>query len=198
MIRTKVAVNVVVGATGAGKTTIVRRLLTQRKREERWTVLVNDFGAVTMADAPGVAENDVVVREIGVCVCCSARVGLRTALVSLLRTEKPHRLIIEASAAAEPASIFRVLREPGIAGAVDVRSTLGAADAKQLVDPRYSANATYRAQLAASAILVLTHRETTDENALREALVDMVSPGTTVLDTVEQLGPTTSDWRATS
>jgi G3E family GTPase len=175
----RIPVNVVFGATGAGKTTMIHHLLTHRTARERWSVLMNDFGAATLTGAVGISGNGVVVREVAGCICCSARVALRTALVSLVRAEKPHRLMIEASAVAQPDAIFLVLREPGIAPVLDVRSTLAAADAKHLIDPRYIANATYRAQLAASSVVVL-NRDALGDSELRLArtvLASMVSPG---------------------
>ena len=115
-----VPTHLVTGATGAGKTSHIARVLARRPSGERWAVLMNDFGATTLAHAPGVAEGDVVVREVAGCICCTSQVALRVALVRLLREVKPKRLLIEASSAAEPEALVEVLREPGIAPAIDL------------------------------------------------------------------------------
>jgi G3E family GTPase len=191
MTPTRIPVNVVFGATGSGKTTLIRRLLTHRASQERWAVLTNDFGAATLTGAAGVSDRRVVVREVSGCICCSAHVALRTALVAVMRAEKPARLLIEASASAEPGAIFRVLREAGVAAAVDVRSTLAAADATQLVDPRYAANPTYRAQLAAAVLVVLSDGkgDANIHSAARAAAAGMVSAGTRIVDGADRLDP---------
>ena len=119
-MRAPTPTQVVTGATGAGKTTLIASILAQRPAAERWAVLVNDFGASTLAQAPGVAEGTVVVREVAGCMCCTSRVALRVALVRLLREVQPQRLLIEASSAAEPEALLEVLREPGIAPAIDL------------------------------------------------------------------------------
>ena len=123
-IPVRTATHVVTGATGAGKTTHIARMLAQRPPAERWAVVVNDFGKATLDEAPGVRQGEVVVREVTGCACCTSQVALRVALVDLLRRARPHRLLIEASSAAEPEALLKVLREPGIAQAIDLQPTI--------------------------------------------------------------------------
>jgi G3E family GTPase len=160
MIRSPVPATLVTGATGAGKTTLIWRWLAGRKPSQRWAVLVNDFGASTLHDAPGVREGAVAVREVGGCICCSAQVALRTALVKLLREVEPGRLVIEVSAAAEPDALLRLLRERGLAAAVELRSIVCVVDPRQLADERYATNAAYRAQIAAADCVAIDGGDT--------------------------------------
>jgi G3E family GTPase len=171
------------GATGAGKTSAIRTLLAQRTEGERWALLVNDFGRAGYEDATRVAERGVVVRKVSGCICCTAQVALRTALVGLVRAARPDRLLIEASSAAEPASIFRVLREPGIAASVALRSTIAVAHARQLADDRYLGSDVFRAQLAGADVIQLSGSANENERrAARAALVGIVGDETPVLE----------------
>src|SRR5688572_20106439 len=138
----------VTGAAGAGKTTYLSRMLGERPPGARWAVLVNDFGEATLARAP-----DLLVREVAGCICCSAQVSLRTAVVSLLR-EKPARLLIEASAAAHPDAIAGVLREAGIASAVELERTVCVVDPAHAIDARYAQLGLYREQVKAADVVV--------------------------------------------
>jgi len=178
---------VVTGATGAGKTHAIRKLLAERPRTERWAVLVNDFGSASFDGAPGVAEGDVLVREVAGCICCTAQVALRTAIVALVREAKPDRLLIEASAAARPAAILRVLREPGISKGVEARTTLAAVDASQLIDARYADDEVYREQLAAADVIVLRTRGGAGRRAARDALARLGAAEKPVLDETEDV-----------
>ncbi|HYH42342.1 MAG TPA: GTP-binding protein [Burkholderiales bacterium] len=168
--------HLVTGATGAGKTMFVARLLAQKPRGERWAVLVNDFGLKTLRDAPGVSEGEVMVREVAGCICCSAQVAVRTALIALIRAARPHRLLIEASAAAEPDALLSVLREPGIAPAVALRPTLAIASASQLANAHYLANALYRKQLRAADGVVISAATEEEDRAGRAILRDITRP----------------------
>ena len=158
----------VTGAPGAGKTTYLARVLAERPAAAaRWAVLINDFGEAKL-DVAG----DVLVREVAGCICCSAQVSLRTALVSLLR-DKPGRVLIEASAAAHPDSILAVLREPGIASSVELERTVCVVDPEHAVDARYAGIELYREQVKAADVVVLTKSDVRAEavrSTARDAL----------------------------
>jgi G3E family GTPase len=169
----RTAVTLVTGATGAGKTTLISRLLAARPAHERWAVLVNDFGETALADAAAVRDGSVTVREVGGCMCCTGRVLLRTALVLLLRETRPQRLIIEASAAAEPSAIARLLHEPGLASAITLERTVCVVDPLQATDARYNALEHYREQAQRADSVFLSKRDlrrAEDIRAARETL----------------------------
>jgi G3E family GTPase len=159
MPHSRIPATLVTGATGAGKTTLISNLLAKRREAERWAVLINDFGVVTLAGLPGVLDGMVAVREVAGCICCTGQVSLRVALVALLRETRPQRLLIEASAAAQPSALHRVLEARGIADAVELRSTICVVDPQQIADVRYATNGAYREQIAAADAIVIRESE---------------------------------------
>lgn len=177
------AVTVVYGATGAGKTALIAHLLALRPRDQRWAVLQNDFGVGDFQAAPGTAEGAVIVRAVSGCVCCTARVALRSGVIELLRAARPQRLLIEASSAAEPRAIAAVLREPGIAGALKMSASLCVVSARHLAhDDRYIANDVYRQQLAAADAIVMGEDAAKAHIAARAVLLKLTQPGRLVSD----------------
>jgi G3E family GTPase len=170
----RTAVTLITGATGAGKTTLISRLLATRPAHERWAVLVNDFGAATLTDTPAILQGDVTVHEVGGCMCCTGQVLLRTALVRLLRG-RPQRLVIEVAAAAEPLAIARLLNEPGLASAIALDRTVCVIDPLQVTDARYAADDRYRAQAKSADVVFLSKldlRRVGEIIAAREALAE--------------------------
>jgi G3E family GTPase len=168
-----IKVNLITGATGAGKSTAIRALLELRPAGERWAVLVNDFGDVNLNTGPGVAQGLISIREVVGCICCTAQVALRTAIVALLRDAAPRRLLIEVSSAAHPATLFALLREPGIAKAVELQPTLCVVDPSQVTDRRYASNEAYREQVAAADAILMSKSDITPEETRDRARAEL-------------------------
>lgn len=131
-------VNVIAGALGVGKTTAINHLLNQRPKNERWAVLVNEYGLVGLdasimepaAKAGG--RGGVEIREVaGGCICCSAAFLFKVSL-GLLVQRRPDRLLIEPSGLATATGILDTLNQPGIREGVDLRSVVCLVDPAQL------------------------------------------------------------------
>ena len=126
-----VPVNLITGRRGAGKSSVIRRLLAQRPAGERWAVLYNDVPAAGES-APD-PEQDAVRFSLMAdgCICCSAQVGLRVALTRLLREARPQRLLIEPSSQARVNEVLKLLADRWLAPVLDVRATILVVNAAQ-------------------------------------------------------------------
>ncbi|MEQ1505559.1 MAG: GTP-binding protein [Myxococcota bacterium] len=103
-----VHVDLVTGFLGAGKTTVVRRLLAGRPAGERVGVVVNDFGDAAF-DAAALAAGGGELREIaGACVCCTAPDGFVAAVRELL--DRVDRIVVEPTGLARPVDLVDTLR----------------------------------------------------------------------------------------
>ncbi len=147
----RVPVNVIGGSLGVGKTTALRHLLTQRPPGERWAVLVNEYGEVGIDGALIGEPGEVVVREVaGGCICCSAGLMFRVALVLLLQKVRPDRLLIEPTGLADPGGLFETLDAPGIREAVERRTMFA------LVDPSRPLSEPAAAWMEAADVVLLS------------------------------------------
>jgi G3E family GTPase len=102
---------VITGRMGAGKSTLIARLVQGRPSGQTWAVLVNERGAVHVEAREGVA-----VAEVGGgCMCCTAQLNLRVALTRLLREVRPSRLFVELHETSHVAPTLRTLASPWLA-----------------------------------------------------------------------------------
>lgn len=107
---------VIGGYLGAGKTTLINRML-RAPGGRRIMVMVNDFGAINIdAELIEAAEGDMMSLTNG-CVCCTMGADLFMALGDALdRRPRPDHLVIEASGIADPSRIAMAARaEPELA-----------------------------------------------------------------------------------
>ena len=151
---TDVPVTVVTGFLGVGKTTAILDLFGHRPPDGRWAVLVNEFGEIGI-DGAILAEGGLIVEEVpGGCICCSAGLALRVALVRLLREVRPDRLLIEPTGLAHPAAVIDTLRTPGLGQAVDVRAVIGVVDPRHCRSARHRASEVWQDQIRLADVLV--------------------------------------------
>lgn len=143
-----VRVNIITGFLGAGKTSLIRQLLAQKPADERWAVLVNEFGDVGVDAALLNAGADIVVREVpGGCLCCANGLPFQIALNQLIGRVKPQRLLIEPTGLGHPGEILALLAQPDYAGRLSLHATLTLVDARKLSEPRYAEHAIFNQQL---------------------------------------------------
>lgn len=155
-LRPPLPITVVSGFLGAGKTTLINRLL-EAPKGRRLAVVVNDFGAINVDARLVAAVHDDVVSLTNGCICCTIRDGVGATVLRLAeRSVPPEHVIIEASGISEPgalAEVFVELQRPGfvrLAGLVTVVD----ADGLDVNDPHQGPLA--RAQVMQADLLVLT------------------------------------------
>lgn len=153
----EVATNVITGFLGVGKTTAIQHLLTSKPANERWAVLVNEFGEVGVDGALFGSEQDgeVFIREVpGGCMCCAAGLPMQVALNQLLSKARPHRLLIEPTGLGHPREVLETLSEGVRNRVLDLRATLTLVDARCMLDERYLRNDTFRQQIEVADLVV--------------------------------------------
>jgi len=106
----RILFTVVGGFLGAGKTTLINRILLEQS-EVRFAVLVNDFGSLNIDQDLILNQNGKVMQLANGCICCSLAGGLVDAMVSLMqfRVVIDH-ILIEASGVSYPGRIMDFAR----------------------------------------------------------------------------------------
>ena len=126
--------HVIAGPLGAGKTTLIRHLLSQRPPDERWAVLINEFGLVGIdAALLATADDGIAIGEVaGGCLCCVNGAPFQIGLGRLLRKGRPHRVFIEPSGLGHPLRIMEQLQEAPWRGVLAVQPLVMVLDGLRL------------------------------------------------------------------
>lgn len=149
-----IAVNLVTGFLGVGKTTAVRHLLHHHPAGERWAVLVNEFGEIGV-DGSLLEGQDVAIEEVaGGCLCCVAAPAFTVGLNRLIRSWRPQRILIEPSGLGHPAQVLDTLRSAIYQDILEVQATLCILDARHLESPRHLEHPTFVDQVHLADVLV--------------------------------------------
>lgn len=147
-----VPTNIVTGFLGVGKTTAIAHLLTQKPAQERWAVLVNEFGEVgidgSLFRGEVTEEQGIFISEVpGGCMCCAAGLPMQVALNMLLKRARPDRLLIEPTGLGHPREVLQLLSSEQYRELLAINSTITLIDARKLTDQRYTENDIFNQQL---------------------------------------------------
>lgn len=175
---------VIGGFLGAGKTTLVNKLLSGT-HGIRVAVLVNDFGRINIDAALITSQTADTISLANGCACCTIAGDLTKTLLELAGREvPPEAIVLEASGLADPLGIAQValanpvLRLDGILAVLDAEAA-----ARTASDPACAA--TLSAQAAAADLVILNKVDLVDTETLASAraLAAELAPGKPVIET---------------
>lgn len=154
----KVPTNIITGFLGTGKTTTILNLLKSKPADEKWAVLVNEFGEIGI-DGALMSEQGAMIKEVpGGCMCCTAGVPLSVAITALLR-QKPDRLLIEPTGLGHPKEVMATLTSEQYKPYIHLHTTITMTDARYFEDDKYTSNANFQQQLAVADVIVANKNE---------------------------------------
>jgi G3E family GTPase len=105
----KTKVDVFSGFLGAGKTTLMKKLISEGMYREKVVIIENEFGEVPI-DGALLRETKLQVKEISAgCICCSIAGDFKKALNEVLSNYNPERIIIEPSGVSKLSEILSVI-----------------------------------------------------------------------------------------
>ena len=154
-----VPTNIITGFLGVGKTSAILNLLSSKPDNERWAVLVNEFGEIgvdgSLFGGQHNEEQGVFIREVpGGCMCCAAGLPMQVALNQLLSRAKPDRLLIEPTGLGHPKEVLQILSADYYRETLDLQKILTLVDARNLTDKRYTEHKTFNQQIAIADLVV--------------------------------------------
>ncbi|MEM0909475.1 MAG: GTP-binding protein [Pseudomonadota bacterium] len=168
-----VPTNIITGSLGAGKTTLIQSLLKQKPSNQRWAVLVNEFGEVGIDNAiidgamtSPTEKTGIFVKEVpGGCMCCTSGLPMQIALNLLLQEAKPDRLLIEPTGLGHPTEVLAALSAPHYRSVLKLQATFTLIDAAKLSSKKWAEHPTFQEQIRIADVIVKTKTQayTTDD-----------------------------------
>lgn len=175
MSYSNIKVNVITGFLGTGKTSCILHLLKHKPDNERWAVLVNEFGQLGM-DANLIETefsstvnqaDQISIKEIpGGCMCCSSGIPMSVAINQLIKQANPDRILMEPTGLGHPRAILAELRSNNYKDVLVVENTLTLANGKHFLDDRYLNHDIFQQQLNVADALVLNKMDQTTETQI--------------------------------
>ena len=150
------SVHVVTGFLGAGKTTLISRWLAAKPADERWAIIVNEFGQIGIDQTAWAGEQVVISEVAGGCICCLQNMPLQLALGQITSRGDIDRLLIEPTGLGHPTQLIETLQAPHWQAYLRMAASVCVIDARQLSDARVREHDTFIAQVAVADVLLFS------------------------------------------
>ena len=127
----KIKLDIVSGFLGAGKTTLIKKLVTEGYKDEKIVVLENEFGKVGI-DTDILKNTGVEVEEITAgCICCSSSGDFLSSMEDIINKFSPNRIIVEPTGVAKLSEILRACNDFKFKGLFEVNNIISVLDVKR-------------------------------------------------------------------
>jgi len=104
-------IDIVSGFLGAGKTTLIKKLLKEALADTQVVLIENEFGEIGI-DGGFLKEAGIEIKEMNSgCICCSLVGDFGTSLKEVLDTYKPERIIIEPSGVGKLSDVMKAVQD---------------------------------------------------------------------------------------
>ena len=99
------------GFLGAGKTTLIKKLIKEAYHGEKLVLIENEFGDIGI-DGAFLQESGIQISEINSgCICCSLVGDFRRALQQVIREFSPERILIEPSGVGKLSDVIAAVKK---------------------------------------------------------------------------------------
>jgi len=157
------------GFLGAGKTTLIKKLIAEAYQGERLVLIENEFGEIGI-DGGFLADAGIVVNEMNSgCICCSLVGDFGEALKKVLREYAPDRILIEPSGVGKLSDVVRAVKNIGAAD-IELSALVTVADAKKCRMHMRNFGEFFNDQIAHAGAIVLSHTKGLTEAQLHAAV----------------------------
>ena len=122
-------IDIVSGFLGAGKTTLIKKLLKEALADTKVVLIENEFGEIGI-DGGFLKEAGIEIKEMNSgCICCSLVGDFGTSLREVLDTYTPERVLIEPSGVGKLSDVMKAVQEAMADRDVELNSAVAVVDA---------------------------------------------------------------------
>ena len=186
-------INVISGFLGAGKTTLIKKLLDDALAGEQIVLIENEFGEIGI-DGGFLKDAGIEIREMNSgCICCSLVGDFGTALKEVVDTYHPERVIIEPSGVGKLSDVIHAIERNAEEAGLELDSATTVVDVTKCKIYLKNFGEFFKNQVQSAGTIVLSRMDTPKatpekvEEAI--ALLRELNPGATIITTpVEELG----------
>ena len=157
------------GFLGAGKTTLIKKLIGEAYKGEKLVLIENEFGEIGI-DGAFLKDAGIEITEMNSgCICCSLVGDFGEALKKVLKEFSPDRILIEPSGVGKLSDVIRAVESVGAQNAV-LNSYTTIADVKKCKMYMRNFGEFFGDQIENAKTIILSHTQDVSEDKINSCL----------------------------
>lgn len=163
-------VDIISGFLGAGKTTLISKLLKEALPDEQIVLIENEFGEIGI-DGGFLKDSGVEIREMNSgCICCSLVGDFGTSLKEVVDKYHPDRIIIEPSGVGKLSDVIKAVKDLHIENEIRLNSASTVADASKVKMYMKNFGEFFNNQIEHAGTIILSRTQNVSEDKLKKAI----------------------------
>ena len=163
-------VDIISGFLGAGKTTLISKLLKEALLDEQVVLIENEFGEIGI-DGGFLKDSGVEIREMNSgCICCSLVGDFGTSLKEVVDKYHPDRIIIEPSGVGKLSDVIKAVKDLHIENEIRLNSASTVADASKVKMYMKNFGEFFNNQIEHAGTIILSRTQNVSEDKLKKAI----------------------------
>ena len=163
-------VDIISGFLGAGKTTLISKLLKEALKDEQVVLIENEFGEIGI-DGGFLKDSGVEIREMNSgCICCSLVGDFGTSLKEVVDKYHPDRIIIETSGVGKLSDVIKAVKDLHIENEIRLNSASTVADASKVKVYMKNFGEFFNNQIEHAGTIILSRTQNVSEDKLKKAI----------------------------
>ena len=184
-------IDIISGFLGAGKTTLIKKLLSEALKGEQVVLIENEFGEIGI-DGGFLKEAGIEIREMNSgCICCSLVGDFGTALNEVIEKYHPDRIIIEPSGVGKLSDIIKAVEDIKVKTNVELNSYTTVVDVSKCKMYLRNFGEFFENQVEYAKTIVLSRTDKASQDKIEKAveLLRGINKDAAIITTpVEELG----------
>lgn len=163
-------IDIISGFLGAGKTTLIKKLIAEALQGQKVVLIENEFGEIGI-DGGFLKESGIQINEMNSgCICCSLVGDFNAALKDVLSQYEPDRIIIEPSGVGKLSDVIKAVQKVVDGENVVLNSYITVADVKRAKMYLKNFGEFYKNQVQYASTIILSRTQDVKEDKLEKTI----------------------------
>lgn len=165
-----IQIDIFSGFFGAGKTTLIKKLIDEKVYSKKVTLIENEFGEIPI-DGTFLKKYNIEIKEIKAgCICCSTVIDFNNTLKEIIESKETERIIIEPSGVGKLSEVVKIVKKLEVDYEINLNLVIAAVDVTMYEEFVELFSEFYEDQVVHASTIILSRTQNVTEEELQQVV----------------------------